>query len=436
MSGWIKFEKDLESDPRVLRLARAIAERQRNAGVTHVTRELALLLAMGALVRLWMYADRFVRADDTIDTSTDEIDEMLGLPGFCRDCPECWLRVVDAQTVELPNYQDHNGTEARRRAATRARVAAFRQRKRSEGTPATSSDARARIFKRHSGLCAYCGQPNGVARPPHVTKLDATLTLDHVVPKAHGGSDSERNLVAACRRCNNIKNDRTPDEAGMTWPLDENGSRYGDVTEALHVTPVTPLDQTRPDQTRPTYERAETPERLEPRPPSRFQAVRAAYPKFAGRQDWLNAEHGCEVRIEVDGETWDSLLAAVTRYAAYCAAGGVSGPQYVLTPGKFFTAPDKPWSNAWEIPPPAADPREQRHAREKAEREQSERTELARLYAARASFGVPDFRRPGPGESPAVYETALKLASRDVRPARLVDGIVSSLAAKVRGNAA
>lgn len=41
------------------------------------------------------------------------------------------------------------------------------------------------------------------------------LTLDHIVPKARGGSDSWENLVCACTSCNNKKGDRTPAEAGM-----------------------------------------------------------------------------------------------------------------------------------------------------------------------------------------------------------------------------
>ena len=42
------------------------------------------------------------------------------------------------------------------------------------------------------GCCAYCG------------KKDPT-TLDHVVPKAKGGSTHRRNLIAACGDCNILK---------------------------------------------------------------------------------------------------------------------------------------------------------------------------------------------------------------------------------------
>jgi 5-methylcytosine-specific restriction endonuclease McrA len=39
--------------------------------------------------------------------------------------------------------------------------------------------------------------------------------MDHVIPKSRGGSSTWENLVAACFRCNNLKADRTPQEAGL-----------------------------------------------------------------------------------------------------------------------------------------------------------------------------------------------------------------------------
>ncbi|MGK9369051.1 HNH endonuclease [Melioribacter sp. Ez-97] len=62
---------------------------------------------------------------------------------------------------------------------------------------------RKNILKRDGHRCAYCGRG------------DLPLTVDHVVPKSRGGSDTWENLVAACLPCNNKKGDRTPDEAGM-----------------------------------------------------------------------------------------------------------------------------------------------------------------------------------------------------------------------------
>jgi hypothetical protein len=68
--------------------------------------------------------------------------------------------------------------------------------------PMVGSDG---LYERDGGKCAYCGQPV----PPD------EATRDHVVPRCRGGQDTWENLVLACRRCNHVKADRTPEEAGM-----------------------------------------------------------------------------------------------------------------------------------------------------------------------------------------------------------------------------
>lgn len=62
---------------------------------------------------------------------------------------------------------------------------------------------RKNILKRDNHKCAYCGRG------------DITLTIDHIIPRSRGGEDTWDNLVAACNKCNNLKGDSTPEEAGM-----------------------------------------------------------------------------------------------------------------------------------------------------------------------------------------------------------------------------
>jgi 5-methylcytosine-specific restriction endonuclease McrA len=57
------------------------------------------------------------------------------------------------------------------------------------------------VFARDEGVCQYCGAP--------------AENLDHVVPRSRGGLHVWENVVAACRRCNAKKMDRTPSEAGF-----------------------------------------------------------------------------------------------------------------------------------------------------------------------------------------------------------------------------
>ncbi|MEX2963486.1 HNH endonuclease [Microbulbifer sp. TYP-18] len=63
----------------------------------------------------------------------------------------------------------------------------------------------ANLFARDQYLCLYCGD-----------KFPArALTRDHIIPTSRGGANSWENTCAACRRCNNVKAARTPEEAKM-----------------------------------------------------------------------------------------------------------------------------------------------------------------------------------------------------------------------------
>jgi len=64
-----------------------------------------------------------------------------------------------------------------------------------------SKRLRYEILNRDGFACRYCG-----AKAP-----DATLVVDHVTPKALGGTDEPTNLVAACRDCNTGKSSVSPD---------------------------------------------------------------------------------------------------------------------------------------------------------------------------------------------------------------------------------
>jgi hypothetical protein len=75
-------------------------------------------LVCGALTRLWVYADSHARDDDSLDLGMAEIDELVGINGFAAMMPPDWLREIDDRTVELPGFQAHNGTEAKKKALT------------------------------------------------------------------------------------------------------------------------------------------------------------------------------------------------------------------------------------------------------------------------------------------------------------------------------
>lgn len=61
------------------------------------------------------------------------------------------------------------------------------------------------LFRRDKNLCLYCGGEFAVH----------DLSRDHVKPISRGGTDAWTNVVTSCRRCNNRKADRMPEEANM-----------------------------------------------------------------------------------------------------------------------------------------------------------------------------------------------------------------------------
>ena len=61
------------------------------------------------------------------------------------------------------------------------------------------------LFKRDANLCMYCGQRFG----------SGDLSREHITPLSQGGTDSWNNVVTACKRCNNHKAGRTPEQSGM-----------------------------------------------------------------------------------------------------------------------------------------------------------------------------------------------------------------------------
>ncbi len=61
------------------------------------------------------------------------------------------------------------------------------------------------LFRRDAHFCLYCAQRFPVRE----------LSRDHIRPFSQGGRDVWTNVVAACRRCNNLKASRTPEQAKM-----------------------------------------------------------------------------------------------------------------------------------------------------------------------------------------------------------------------------
>jgi 5-methylcytosine-specific restriction endonuclease McrA len=65
--------------------------------------------------------------------------------------------------------------------------------------------SRRNLYRRDRFTCQYCGSRPGTTE----------LTIDHVVPRSHGGLSTWVNCVLACVQCNRRKANRTPTQARM-----------------------------------------------------------------------------------------------------------------------------------------------------------------------------------------------------------------------------
>lgn len=79
------------------------------------------------------------------------------------------------------------------------------------------------LFNRDSWKCQYCG----------IELTYSAITIDHVHPQSRGGQTSWKNCVSACKRCNNRKGNKTPEEAEMKLlkqPVEPNVFHYWDIS--------------------------------------------------------------------------------------------------------------------------------------------------------------------------------------------------------------
>ncbi|HSV72189.1 MAG TPA: HNH endonuclease [Chthonomonadales bacterium] len=74
--------------------------------------------------------------------------------------------------------------------------------------------SRRTVFARDNYTCQYCGHTG------------SDLTIDHVVPRRHGGATIWENVVTACRRCNMKKSDKLPGPSGMSPKRQPRRPRY------------------------------------------------------------------------------------------------------------------------------------------------------------------------------------------------------------------
>lgn len=66
------------------------------------------------------------------------------------------------------------------------------------GIKVRKSQVKSGILEKTGGVCAVCGR----------SLPRSKVTIDHYIPKYHGGTDDERNLLPLCKNCNKSKGSR------------------------------------------------------------------------------------------------------------------------------------------------------------------------------------------------------------------------------------
>lgn len=239
MAGdWIKFEIGTSDKPEVWSIAQ-----QLNIDPDAV---------VGKLLRVWGWFDQHTENGEAELTVKLMLDRKVGIVGFCDALIAAgWMAQSDTELI-IPSFDAHNGSSAKKRLSTAKRVAEFKARKRSGNANGNAEETesvaennahetqrqsiprpiRASIYKRDGHTCVYCGRKEGEYAPTETARC-GLLSIDHVIPLTRNGANHPRNMVTACIACNQYKGDRTPEEAGLDWPVDEFGKRYQAVNESV-----------------------------------------------------------------------------------------------------------------------------------------------------------------------------------------------------------
>lgn len=110
MAGdWIKFEVATPDKPEVWVIAN-----QLNIDPDAV---------VGKLLRIWTWFDQHTEKGNAPSVTKMLLDRSVGVAGFCDAVIAAGWMMESSDSVELPNFERHNGKSAKKRAVTAKRVA-------------------------------------------------------------------------------------------------------------------------------------------------------------------------------------------------------------------------------------------------------------------------------------------------------------------------
>ncbi len=115
------------------------------------------------------------------------------------------VKMVYEETVEVVSEYDETISSP---SVTWNMPAVIRLKKSTRNHKKGVKFSRVNLYTRDKYKCQYCNKGPLPVR---------ALSYDHVIPRASGGQTTWTNIVAACKTCNSLKDDKSCDQAGM-WP--------------------------------------------------------------------------------------------------------------------------------------------------------------------------------------------------------------------------
>ena len=100
--GWIKMRRCLGTHPKVVRTASALKEDKARV--------------IGAYALLWFVADEHTVDGRLEGYSVDDVDAVVGVPGFALAAASVGWLILEPEAVVIPGFETHNGQSAKRRA--------------------------------------------------------------------------------------------------------------------------------------------------------------------------------------------------------------------------------------------------------------------------------------------------------------------------------
>ena len=197
MGGYIRIDKELPTDPRLLEVAARAHAKYPIPGLGDAGSLNAWRMAvLGALVHLWTYADVHLLSTDVLPMSAPALAAICGVPAdILRTFPGQWLEIdEDNGVVRLPGYCAKNGLRGRdeRRGNKDLQRAQWRDQKRAQRSKPSADCPPGTPIGHASGHASGHANVRAMSTPPPVPVPDTDTSKSKTpLPPPSGGPSAD-----------------------------------------------------------------------------------------------------------------------------------------------------------------------------------------------------------------------------------------------------